>query len=82
MLMKKLKNGKISFVNDDYFGRPKQNNREYFKEIIGEGGFYRSYFGYNFIEINIYLDIKGDLTYLIDKEIIKKRIFKKTIIYK
>ncbi len=74
--MKKLKNGKISYKEDEYFGRPKQNNREYFTDIISEGGFYRYNYSYNFIEINIYLDLKGEIDELIDGEIIKSRISK------
>jgi hypothetical protein len=74
--MKKLKNGKISYKDDEYFGRPKQNNREYFNDIIGDGGFYRFTYSFNFIEINIYLDLKGDIEEIIDSEIIKSRISK------
>jgi hypothetical protein len=74
--MKKLKNGKISYNHDDYYGRPKQNNREYFTGLIGEGGFYRFNYSYNFIEINIYLDLKDKIDELIDGEIIKSRISK------
>jgi hypothetical protein len=74
--MKKLKNGKISYKYDEYFGRPKQNNREYFTGLIGEGGFYRFTYSYNFIEINIYLDLKGEIDDLTDREIIKSRISK------
>jgi hypothetical protein len=74
--MKKLKNGKISYDSEDYFGRPKQNNREYFNHLIGGGGFYRFTYSYNFIEINVYLDLKGDFDNLIDGEIIKSRVSK------
>ena len=74
--MKKLKNGKISYNSDYYFGRPKQNNREYFNDLIGDGGFYRYNYGYKFIELNIFLNLKGDIDYSIDKEIIKSRISK------
>lgn len=74
--MKKLKNGKLSYDNQKYFGRPKQNNREYFKNIIGEGGFYRYNYSYNFVEINMYIDLKGEIDYYVDGEIIKSRIKK------
>ena len=74
--MKKLKNGKISYKNDDYFGRPKQNNREYFNELIGDGGFYRFTYSFNFIEINLYLDLKREIDFPIDDEIIISRISK------
>lgn len=74
--MKKLKNGKISYKNDNYFGRTKQNNREYFSGLLGEGGFYRFNYSYNFIEINIYLDLKGVMDEQIDGEIIISRISK------
>lgn len=74
--MKKLKNGKLSYDNQEYYGRPKQNNREYFSEIIGEGGFYRYNYGVNFVEINIYIELKGKIQYYEDGEIIKSRIKK------
>jgi len=74
--MKKLKNGKISYENDYYFGRPKQNNREYFNELIGDGGFYRFTYSFNFIEINIYIDLKREIDLQIDDEIIISRVSK------
>ena len=74
--MKKLKNGKISYKNDEYYGRPKQNNREYFNDLIGDGGFYRFTYSLNFIEINIYLDLKREVDFPIDSEIIIARISK------
>lgn len=74
--MKKLKNGKISYKNDEYYGRPKQNNREYFNDLIGDGGFYRFSYSFNFIEINIYLDLNREVDFPIDSEIIISRISK------
>jgi hypothetical protein len=74
--MKKLKNGKISYKNDEYFGRPKQNNREYFNDLIGDGGFYRFTYSFNFIEINIYLDLNREVDFPIDSEIIISRVSK------
>jgi hypothetical protein len=74
--MKKLRNGKISLENNVSFERPKQNNREYFNELIGDGGFYRSIYSYQFIEINIYIDLKRDIDNFIDRDIIKSRISK------
>jgi hypothetical protein len=74
--MKKLKNGKISLDDTEYIDRPTENNREYFNNLIDGGGFYRYNYSYNFIEINIYLDVKKDLDYSIESEIIKSRISK------
>ena len=74
--MKKLKNGKISYKNDEYFGRPKQNNREYFNDLIGDGGFYRFTYSFKFIEINIYLDIEREVDFPVDSEIIISRVSK------
>lgn len=74
--MKKLKNGKISYKNDEYFGRTKQNNREYFNDLIGDGGFYRFTYSFNFIEINIYLELDREVDFPIDSEIIISRVSK------
>lgn len=74
--MKKLKNGKISYSDEYYFGRPKQNNREYFNMIIDDGGFYRYTYGKKTIELDILFNLKGDVDFNIDGEIIKSRISK------
>ena len=73
--MKRLRNGKISLEGDGY-DRPKQTNREYFNEICGDGGFYRYNYGYKYIELNIYLDLKNGVVNDQDKEIIKSRVSK------
>lgn len=72
--MKKLKNGKISYNDNQEL--PKKNNREYFKEIIGEGGFYRYKYGIRFVEIDIYFDIKNNLDFDKNSQIIQSRISK------
>jgi hypothetical protein len=72
--MKKLKNGKISYNDNQKL--PKKNNREYFKEIIGEGGFYRYKYGIRYVEIDIFFDIKNNLDFDRNSKIIQLRISK------
>ena len=72
--MKKLKNGKISYNDNQEL--PKKNNREYFREIIGEGGFYRYKYGIRFVEIDIYFDINNNLDFDKNSQIIQSRISK------
>lgn len=74
--MKKLKNGKISFPHTEDFGRPKQNNREYFNDLIGEGGFYRYEISDKVVNFDIFFQIKRDFDERIDKDIIVSRINK------
>jgi hypothetical protein len=74
--MKKLRNGKITSVSNNSFDRPKQTNREYFNHIMNSGGFYRYSYGYNFVEINIFLDVVVDLDYILETEVIKSRVSK------
>ena len=74
--MKKLKNGKISFDHKEDFERPKQNNREYFNDIIGEGGFYRYEVSDQSIIMDIFFETKIHLDENIDKKIIERRISK------
>jgi hypothetical protein len=74
--MKRLKNGKITLDDSTHYNRPKQNNRQYFNNLIESGGIYRFVYGQKFIEINIYLDIIDGLDYNIEREIIKSRINK------
>lgn len=74
--MKKLKNGKISFAHKEDFGRPKQNNREYFNDLIGEGGFYRYEISEHSVYLDIFFQIKRKFDENIDKDIIMSRINK------
>ena len=74
--MKKLRNGKLTLNNNSYSDRPKLNNREYFNQLIEEGGFIRYIHSVAFIEINIYLDVIEGLNYPTEIEIIKSRVSK------
>ena len=74
--MKKIRNGKLTLNSELSIDRPKQTNREYFNHIMNSGGFYRYSYGYTFVEINIYLDVVGDLDYILEGEVIKSRISK------
>jgi hypothetical protein len=75
--MKRLKNGKITLDNFTNFNRPKQNNRQYFNNLIEDFGFYRFIYGHKFIELNIYLDVIDGLEdFHTESEIIKSRVSK------
>jgi len=74
--MKKLRNGKLTLNSNNNPDTPKLNNREYFNHLIDEGGFYRFIHSYNYIEINIYLDVIEDLDYPLQVDVLKSRINK------
>jgi len=74
--MKKLRNGKLTLNSNIASDRPKLNNREYFNQLIEEGGFVRFIHSVEFIEINIYFDIIQNLDFPIEIETIKARISK------
>ena len=74
--MKKLKNGKITLNNNEKDKFENLTNREYFKKIIGNGGFYRYNIGIHFVEVNILFELKKEIDEKSDKEIILSRIMK------
>jgi len=74
--MKKLKNGKITLNSNEKNKFDNLTNREYFKKIIGNGGFYRYNLGIHFVEINILFELKNEIDKKNDKEVITSRIMK------